>query len=44
MEDKGERLRINDPEWAAMIHFRLLDENESAAMDKLNPTQRERRL
>lgn len=29
-----------DPEWAAMIHFRLLDETESAEMDKLNPTIR----
>ena len=27
-----------DPEWAAIVRFRLLDENEAAEMDKLNPT------
>ena len=28
-----------DPEWTAMIHFRLLNEKESAEMDRLNPTR-----
>ena len=41
--EKNKKFRVTfdyDPEWAAIIHFRLLDEKESAAMDKLNPTLR----
>lgn len=28
-----------DPEWTALICFRVLDENESAEMDSLNPAR-----
>ncbi len=40
--DKKFRVTLDyDPEWAALINFRLLDEKEAAEMDSLNPTQAE---